>query len=114
MDESIKSEKMENAIAKFRNPYSCAQTIYAAFAGNVDEEKLAYYKSMSAGRCEGGFCGALFAARDFVPPEKRAELDNFFAENAGALLCREIKAVAKTPCADCVKFAAEGVLRFSK
>lgn len=114
MDESIKSEKMENAIAKFRNPYSCAQTIYAAFADAIDEEKLAYYKANSAGRCEGGFCGALFAARDFVPSEKRAELDKFFAEHAGALACREIKSKAKTPCADCVKFAAMGVLKFSE
>lgn len=114
MEEPIKSEKIENAIAAFRNPYSCAQTIYAAFADTVDEEKLAYYKAMSGGRCEGGFCGALFAARNFVPEEKRGELDKFFEENTGALSCREIKANFKTPCADCVKFAAEGILKFSK
>ena len=91
------TDKIENAIATFRNPYSCAQTIYAAFADKIDEEKLAYYKAMSGGRSEGGFCGALFAARNFVP-----------------LTCKEIKTKFKTPCADCVKFAGMGILKFSK
>ena len=108
------TDKIENAIATFRNPYSCAQTIYAAFADKIDEEKLAYYKAMSGGRSECGFCGALFAARNFVPEEKRGELDKFFEENTGALTCKEIKTKFKTPCADCVKFAGMGILKFSK
>ncbi len=106
---SENSQKVQKAIASFRNPYSCAQTVYAAFADNLDEEKLAYLKSMSGGRCEGGFCGALFAAREVVQEDKRAELDEFFAKNVGALTCKEIKGIAKTPCEECVKFAAIGV-----
>lgn len=108
------TQNVEKAIATFRNPYSCAQTIYASFAKEITEEKLAYYKSISGGRCEGGFCGALFAARDLVPENQRANLDDFFAKNAGALTCKEIKTNAKTPCIDCVKFAVIGVEKFSK
>ncbi|MBR4596977.1 MAG: hypothetical protein IKO42_01095 [Opitutales bacterium] len=114
MGENSNSEKVEAAVKYFRNPYSCAQAVYAAFAKNPSDEKLAYYKANSGGRCEGGFCGALFAARDFVPEKNRALLDEYFAKNAGALKCREIKTVAKTPCADCVKFAAQGVEKFAQ
>ena len=35
--------KVSKAIETFRNPYSCAQALYAAFA-DVDEEKLAFLK----------------------------------------------------------------------
>ena len=114
MAENFESKKVEAAVKSFHNPYSCAQAVYAAFAKEVDAEKLAYYKSASGGRCEGGFCGALFAARAFVPEKNRAKLDGYFEKNAGTLHCRQIKTAAKTPCADCVKFASEGIEKFSE
>ena len=112
MAENFASEKVAAAVKSFHNPYSCAQAVYAAFADKIDAETLAQYKAASGGRCEGGFCGALHAARKFVPEKNRAALDEYFAKNAGALYCREIKTKAKTPCADCVKIAAEGVEKF--
>lgn len=112
MAENFASERVEAAVKSFHNPYSCAQAVYAAFAGIPAAETLAQYKAASGGRCEGGFCGALYAARAFVPEKNRAALDEYFAKNVGALRCREIKTIAKTPCADCVKFAAQGVEMF--
>ena len=54
-------DEIKKATSSFRNPYSCAQTIYAAFDGS-DESKLAHYKENSGGRAPENLCGALFAA----------------------------------------------------
>lgn len=110
----MQTQKIKNALAKFHNPYSCAQTVYAAFAENPTQERLDEMKRMSGGRAEGGLCGALFAAKAFVPAEKAGELAQYFESRAGSRLCREIKAKFKTPCADCVRIACEGVEKFGK
>ena len=99
-------DEIQKAASAFRKPYSCAQTIYAAFSGS-DDSKLAYYKENSGGRAPENMCGALFAAMELAPESARAEIAAAFAERAGSTKCREIKAIHKTPCEECVLAAAE-------
>ena len=99
-------DKKEQALATFRKPYSCAQTIWAAFA-DTDDATLAYMKEKSGGRAPDNMCGALFAAIKILPVEKRTQACAEFEQKAGSCKCLEIKSQRKTPCEDCVKFAAE-------
>ena len=106
------SKKVKKAVEQFRNPYSCAQTIYASFSENPIQEMFDYMKANSGGKCEGGLCGALFAAKTFVDDSKKEDLEKFFEEKVGAKTCREIKMQFKTPCPECVRIAALGVENF--
>ena len=76
-------DEIQKATSAFRKPYSCAQTIYAAFSGS-DDSKLAYYKENSGGRAPENMCGALFAAMELAPESARAEIAAAFAERAGS------------------------------
>jgi len=98
--------QVQKAIEKFHNPYSCAQAVYAAFE-DADDKTLEMLKANSGGRSPDGTCGALFAALLLAPQESRAELVKKFAQEVGDTKCRTIKTVAKTPCVDCVKAAAQ-------
>ena len=49
--------RKQEAIEKFRNPYSCAQTIYAAYAENPTQEGLDNMKNFSGGRVRGPLRG---------------------------------------------------------
>ncbi len=97
-------DKMRQALERFRNPYSCAQTIWAAYGGGDD--RLDEMKANSGGRAPDNMCGALYAALQILPEGKRRETEEKFAKLAGSTKCLEIKTKFKTPCQDCVKFAA--------
>lgn len=98
--------KTAAAVANFRNPYSCAQTVYAAFATDADAQTMDFMKQNSGGRAPEGMCGALFAAMRLAP-ERAEELAKKFAERVGDTACLKIKREHKTPCAECVRAAAE-------
>ncbi|MDD5502390.1 MAG: hypothetical protein PHH26_02875 [Candidatus Thermoplasmatota archaeon] len=106
-------EKIQRAVEKFRKPYSCAQTVYAAFK-DAGEEKLADLKANSSGKAARGLCGAVYAARLLVSEDKRGFMEAEFAAAVGDARCREIKTVHKTPCEACVKIAAELVEKYSR
>ena len=99
-------DEIKKATSSFRNPYSCAQTNYAAFDGS-DESKLAHYKENSGGRAPENMCGALFAALEIAPESARKEIAMDFAKRTGSTKCKEIKMLHKTPCEKCVLAAAE-------
>ena len=107
------SQKMQKALAEFRNPYSCSQTVYAAYAANPDAEELNNLKAMSGGRAPGNLCGALYAAKQLLPEKLSGEVERLFASATGSTKCAEIKRVHKTPCHACVKAACEIVEKFS-
>ncbi len=104
--------KVEMAVASFRKPYSCAQTVYAAFAP-IDAQKLDLMQQNSGGRAPEGACGALYAAM-YLVPQNAEQIKKEFAERAGDFRCTEIKRNHKTPCEDCVRIASELVNKYSK
>ena len=98
-------DKKEQALATFRKPYSCAQTIWAAFA-DTDEATLAYMKEKSGGRAPDNMCGALFAAMS-LNPQKAEEIKQAFIQKNGDFRCGELKQVLRVPCQECVKTACQ-------
>ena len=108
----MENEKIEAALSKFRKPYNCCQTVYAAFRPE-DSGGIAGLAGGGAGRAPGGACGALYAALKLCP-DSEGEVRAKFAEAAGSQFCREIKAVCKTPCEKCVEAAARLVCAFSR
>lgn len=98
------ANKVEMAVASFRKPYSCAQTVYAAFAP-FDAEKMEFMRQNSGGKAPEGACGALFAAMS-LNPARAEEIKREFAKQAGDFRCAQLKGVHKTPCQECVRIAA--------
>lgn len=96
--------RVEMAVASFRKPYSCAQTVYAAFA-SIDAQNLELMKQNSGGRAPEGACGALYAAM-YLNPNKAEFIKAEFAKEVGDFRCAEIKGKYKTPCEECVRIAA--------
>ncbi len=103
--------RVEMALASFRKPYSCAQTVYAAFA-NVDSQGLAIMKQNSAGKASEGTCGALFAAM-YMNPDKATEIKREFETRIGDFRCVAIKGTYKVPCEECVRVACEALIKNS-
>ena len=87
------------AVPKLHN---CAQSV-AAGAGR--EDLVTELAACGGGRAPEGLCGALYAALAIVPEAKRADVRRRFEEAVGNVACRDIKAVNKTPCLDCVATA---------
>ena len=87
-------DKIHQALERFRNPYSCAQTIWAAYGGGDD--RLDEMKANSGGRAPDNMCGALYAALQILPEGKRRETEENFAKLAGSTKCLEIKTKFKT------------------
>ncbi len=97
--------KTQQALSTFRNPYSCAQTVYAAFKA-ANAENMELMRANSGGRAEGNMCGALFAATK-VAPELKDEIVKEFVAKLGDSRCRELKGTLKVPCEECVRCAAQ-------
>ena len=91
--------------------YNCAQAVLAAF--DEEHEKLAGAQSYGGGRAPDGLCGALHSAKELLGEEKHARVEEKFSEAAGALHCREVRALGKMSCAECVAFAASKVEKHS-
>lgn len=100
---------IERAKKYFRGDekYNCAQAVLAAF--DSEHEKLVSAKSFGSGRAPDGLCGALHSAKELLGAEKHEQLMTEFCAAAGSLRCREIRALGKFKCQDCVAFAAEKV-----
>ena len=91
--------------------HNCAQAV-VEIAGRKD-----LYESMAfcgAGRAENGYCGALFGALQVTPEANHDAVKAHFAEQVGALTCKEIKGTAKTPCMKCVAVGAMLAEEFGK
>ncbi len=90
--------------------YNCAQAVLAAFKDrmNVSQSAIDEFKAYGGGRVPNGYCGALHAALYLTANDQTAQekLKDAFMKKAGALTCKEIKALSKLPCGDCVGLAA--------
>lgn len=109
----MENEKIEAALSKFRKPYNCSQTVYAAFRPE-DADGVAGLAKCGGGKAPEGVCGSLHAALKLCPDSSGNDVRAKFAEAVGSQFCREIKAVHKTPCEKCVESAVRFVCGFSR
>lgn len=88
---------------------NCAQSILAGFrqCRGVTDAEISAARGLGGGRAEDGRCGALHAALSLARrSETRASLRRAFSEQAGSEQCRQIRALKKLRCEDCVRLAA--------
>jgi len=96
--------------------YNCAQSVVAALQEHfgLDAKEIDRYLGHGGGNAPGGLCGALSAARDLLTkhhPNKVAEFDRYFTEQAGSLKCQEIRKLRKLSCLGCIEKAANWVAK---
>ena len=104
--------KTEMALASFRKPYSCAQTVYAAFAP-ITAQGMDFMRQNSGGNAPENMCGALFAATQ-VAPENADKIKRIFVEKIGDSRCAVIKRSLNIPCENCVRTACEALEQIQK
>lgn len=83
---------------------NCAQ---AVAAGCGHEELVDELKNCGGGRAPEGRCGALHAALQLVPADRRAAVCEAFRAKAGSEKCAEIRPAGVFPCLQCVILAAD-------
>ncbi len=95
-------ERIEKAVAAYRNPLNCAQTICNAF-GRAD--LLPAMAACGRGGSPEHMCGSLYAATQLAP-QHAEELKAAFAAANGTLYCRFHGAKCSLPCPECVRLSA--------
>jgi hypothetical protein len=104
---------MNNAVELFTavpKLHNCAQAV-AEGCGNKELAEL--MKTCGGGKAPEGRCGALHAALSMTPESCHAALTAEFVAAAHAPDCASIKAqTPPTPCAECVRIAAELVEKY--
>jgi len=98
------------ALSRFRKPYNCAQTVYKSMGKHhaISKEMVRELSVKGGGRAEGGTCGALYAALQFMDcQESKNQLIEHFETHGGSTRCRELRKAKKMSCHDCVATAAE-------
>ncbi len=88
--------------------HNCAQAVAAAKGGS--EELVAKMATQNAGRAPDGLCGALYAALQFVPEEKRQGMIDAFGTALGETHCLALKKLG-VPCTKCVETADNLVVK---
>ena len=101
----------QRALETFRKPYTCAQTVYAAFK-EASETSMADMKSNSGGRAPSGECGSLYAAKRLIHQRFHPAMEKEFSAATGDLACKKIKGEHKTSCETCVREATKLVLKY--
>ncbi|MGM9941136.1 MAG: C-GCAxxG-C-C family protein [Bulleidia sp.] len=124
-------KREESAVEKRNRGYNCAQAVICAFADvlETDEKQLfAVSECFGSGLgCTKGTCGALNGAcmvigmlnstKNLERPDSKAgtymaerSIVNTFEQQAGALVCRDIKGIETgkvlCECEECVRIAA--------
>jgi hypothetical protein len=104
MTNPTESDQAVSLYSKTPKEYNCAQAVVKAFGR---DDIVAPLKSCGGGRAEGGLCGALHAALLLLPENKREAMKEQFRDRVGSIFCRTIRQEGKTPCAECVRIAAD-------
>ncbi len=91
---------------------NCAQAIIKAFSERykLDQELIGLFAGHGGGNAPGGLCGAYYAARHILEkhhPEKVAEFEKYFCDQAGSLECKPIRKLKKLSCLGCIEKAAD-------
>ncbi|MBO4344907.1 MAG: hypothetical protein J5833_04080 [Victivallales bacterium] len=82
--------------------HNCAQSVAAAKGGS--KELMAQLATQNAGRAPDGLCGALYAALQFVPEDRRQGVIDAFGAELGETHCHALKKMG-VPCTKCVETA---------
>lgn len=90
---------------------NCCESVAHAFQDAVplSPEELQSFAGFGGGRAPEGYCGAVYAAKRLLEtsaPDKVVTLHEIFNGLAGSVKCREIKALRKISCLECVTQAA--------
>ena len=91
---------------------NCAQSIAETLREKfpLDEETSASLATCGGGMAPDGYCGAFYATKRILErhfPEKAEERMAQLQSFAGSLKCREIKALKKKSCLDCIGQSVE-------
>jgi hypothetical protein len=109
-DKPMQDETMlEIAVFLFRKGNkNCAEAVAEAWqkVSRKDPEVSENFSKCGSGRAPRGLCGAIYAAQIVSDEAKKTDLTDRFADAAGSLLCREIRAMKKLSCTACVELAA--------
>lgn len=95
---------------------NCARAVAETFKDKypVEEKTGVPLSACGGGMAPGGLCGAFYAAKcifeHYLPERTEKGMEQLRAA-AGSLKCREIKALRKLPCHECVAKAAEVIDR---
>ena len=104
----------------FRQPpwrLNCAQAVAQAWNDKSGHAALTVQDLSSCGvrRAPGGLCGALHAVHRIVgEPRAQAEATAAFAAQAGAVGCREIRALGQLSCEGCVEQSAAWLEQYGR
>ncbi|MGL6196790.1 MAG: hypothetical protein ACRC2T_18415 [Thermoguttaceae bacterium] len=107
------SKEADQAVANYTQVpkiYNCAQAVAKAFDQN---DLLDPMQMCGGGKAPGGLCGALHASLQLLPESKHEQAKQLFQDKTESLLCREIRQMGKTKCADCVRIAADNLVDIS-
>lgn len=107
----------EKSLAAYKGKkLNCAQSVLSGFkeSHGVDDARILEARAHGGGKAPGGRCGALHGALELLGDKCRADAGEAFLAAAGSLECREIRALKKLWCEDCVALAAEIVELMSR
>ena len=97
---------------RYRKRVNCAQAVAGGFAGRfpMAADETVGYRRAGRGRAPGRVCGAYYAADRMLTehrPEDRTALADRFRDEAGSVICRDIRRRRHLDCGGCVRLAAE-------
>jgi len=103
----------EYYIGKHGQRFNCAEALIKAFEDKYPADHR-LFSSCGSGNAPGGVCGAYYAAKHLLEkhhPEKVAEFEQFFLEQAGSLDCKVIRSSRKLSCLGCIEKSADFVAK---
>ena len=96
---------------------NCAEAISQAYHKDIaplTEQDLKGFKKCGHGRAPGKLCGAYYAAEYLLKKGQPELLESFkesFKEEAGSIICREIRKKKKLSCEGCVALTSRYLSR---
>lgn len=101
--------KQAAALYRGKERYNCAQAVLKTFQeeAGVPDTMIRAASRWGNGRVGSGMCGALHVVRALIDDsELLAKVEREFAHVAGSTKCRQIRAMSRISCRECVSLAA--------
>jgi hypothetical protein len=110
------SQKLFKSYDGFKR-INCAEAISRAYHKDIaplSESDLKDFKKCGYGKAPGKKCGAYYAAEYLLErgkPDMLGDFQEYFKQEAGSLICPEIKKGKALPCEECVATVARYLSR---